>query len=279
MITLRWAPYPGSTVTGYKVYRSIIGFMANLVSPLSDITGLTLELKMNGGPLQTITFDGITPIVEFINTVLTGGRAYLSLEDASQFIVRSDVRVAPGSVEIIGGTALTLLGLTVRLIEEMSEDSMIKSVPALPDPNTLVEFQDDDGTLQDWYAVSTLDSLHTESNKTPYKQPITSSGKICVIEGIVTNLQGVRLPDVEIVATLVKFPHAPETASQVTLQPIVTLTGSDGRFSLALLQGALVQFDIPSVGFSRNITIPEKAYEFITDILVDLDYQYPLEYR
>lgn len=278
MITLRWAPFPGADVSSYRVYRSIIGFVAPVVSP-ATLSGKTLQLRMNGGTLQTITFDSTTPAMDKINATLVGGRAYQSLEDSGYFLVRSDLRVSPGAVQIVGGTSLSLFGLSARTIAEKSEDQMIASVPALPDPNQLVEYEDPDGVCQDWYTVTTVDSFGTESRKPPYQQPQTYSGPICVLEGIVTNLQGVRIADAEVIATLVKYPQEIGKAPQITLDPITTLTGSDGRFCLPLLQGALVQLDIPAVGFSRNVTVPNKPCEFITDLRVDLDYRYPLEYR
>lgn len=278
MIVLKWAPFPNADVASYNVYRSIIGFRAPMVS-LATLNGKTLQLKMNGGALQTITFNNITPIVDKINATLTGGRAYTSISNSSFFFVRSDIREAPGKVEIVGGTALADFGLTAHVIQEKTEDLLIENVEALEDPQELVELEDPDGAMQDFYALTSVNSLDEESNKTNYVQATSFTGDICVIEGIVTDLQGVRIPDAEVSVRLLKFPHSPEKASQVTLAPITTLSGSDGRFSIALLQGALVQFEIPAVGFSREITVPAKAFEFITDILVDLDYRYPLEFR
>lgn len=274
MITLRWAPFPEADVASYRVYRSIIGFRAPVLTPAA-LNGLTLQLKMNGGATQTITFNN-TPTIDRINATLTGGQAYLSEADDDYFLLRSDLREAPGSVQIVGGTALTLLGLTARTISEKSEDLVIATVPALEDPEEIVEHDDADGALQDFYAVTTLDALGNESLKTGWKQPITATGAICVLEGIVTDLQGVRLPDVEVTAKLVSFPHKQGTMSQVSLGPVSTLSGSDGRFSLPLLQGALVQLEVPAVGFAKNITVPAKSFEFITDLLVDLDYRFPL---
>ncbi len=271
MITLRWAPFPEANVVAYRVYRSIIGFRAPIVS----LNGLTLQLKMNGGATQTITFD-TSNIIQKINATLTGGRAYQSIEDAGYFLLRSDVRDAPGSVRIMGGTALTLLGQTARTISEKSETTLLAQVPALVDPNELVDYEDPDGALQDFYSLSTVDSFGNESLKTTPRQPITSTGPICVLEGIVVDLQGVRTPDAEVTAKLVRFPHKTGAVSQVTTAPICTLTGPDGRFSLVVLQCALIQLEVPALGFSRNITVPAKSYEFITDLLVDLDYRFPL---
>lgn len=278
MITLRWAPFPGADVINYKVYRSMVGIMFPVVS-ISSLAGLTLQLKMNGGALQTIIFNGTSPIADNINAVLTGGMAYRSQRDSIYYIIRSDVRSGPAAkIQIVGGTALSALGLTARLIVEKSEDVLVADVPALANPEDLVSFEDADGICQDWYTITTISSVGQESSKLPYKQPLTHTGQICVLEGIVTDLQGRRVADAEVSAALVKFPHESETASQITLAPITTMTGSDGRFSLAILQGALVQLSIEAIGYNRNITVPAKPYEFITDILVDLDYQYPLEY-
>lgn len=278
MITLRWAPFPGADVVSYKVYRSMIGFSAPVLTP-SALGGKTLQLKMNGGTTQTITFDTFYPPYDKINATLVGGRAYLSVEDSQYFLLRSDIRSTPGSVQIVGGTAMTALGLTARTIQEKSEDQLLDQIPADPDPEVVMEYNDQDGVCQDWYTVTSVDSHGTESAKAPYRQPTSYTGQVCVLEGIVTNLQGVRMPDVEVMATLVRYPQAIGKCPQITLEPITTYTGSDGRFSIPLLQGALVQIDIQSVGFSRNITVPEKAYEFLTDLQVDLDYRYPLEYR
>lgn len=278
MNTLRWAPFPGADVAGYKVYRSMLGFRGLILTPAAA-NGLTLQLKMNGGATQTITFDGVTPVIDKINASLIGGRAFASISTPSDFYVRSDIRTAPGNIQITGGTALPAMGIMARAIYEKSEDMLIATVPADPDPEVTIEFEDPDGVCQDWYAVTNMSSSGSESAKTPYRQPMTYTGGICVLEGIVTNLQGARIADAEVTATLVKYPQEVHKAPQITLEPITVLTASDGRFSLALLQGALVKIDIPAVGFCRNVTVPNKACEFLTDIQVDLDYQYPLEYR
>lgn len=278
MITLRWAPFPGADVVSYKVYRSMIGFVAPVLTPTA-LSGKTLQLKMNGGTTQTITFDAVVPSFTKINATLSGGRAYPSVSDPQYFLLRSDIRSTPGSVQIVGGTSLVSFGLTPHLIQEKSEDSVIAQIPANPDQQVVMEYNDPDGVCQDWYTITSVDSHGTESAKAPYRQPASYTGPICVLEGIVTNLQGVRMPDVEVIATLVRYPQAIGKCPQITLEPITAYTGSDGRFSIPLLQGALVELDIQSVGFSRNVTVPEKAYEFITDLMVDLDYRFPLEYR
>lgn len=276
MITLRWAPYPEADVASYRVYRSIIGFRALLVDgPTRD--GKTLELKVNGGDTQTFTFNDTDEIIDTINDTVEGGQAYESIEDSLKFIFRSSLREAPGSVEIVGGTILAAMGLTTRVIEEKSEDELLATVPALEDPGDYVDYEDEDGALQDWYAVSTISSLGQESDKTEYRQAIYFTGPVCVMEGIVVDVQGVRQVDEVVKAKIILIPQGSPVKASITKPWVETLTRPDGRFSLPLLQGAIVKFEVPSLGFSRNIRVPEKSYEFITDLLIDLEYRYPLD--
>ena len=275
MINLRWAPFPDADVASYKVFRSMIGFRAKVVAP-ATLSGKTLILKMNGGSSQTITFSGTSSAVDQITAALTGGKAFLSNADSTWFFVRSNIRSAPGSVQIVGGTALADLQLIARTITEKSEDLQVATVAALEDPMEMVEWADVDGVPEDFYAIVSTDSFGNDSLKTSYRQAIAYTGAICVLEGIVTDLQGVRFPDAEISIQLIRYPQAIGKVPQITRQKLTFLTGSDGRFSIPVLQGALVQFEIKEVEFSREIEVPFKAYEFLTDIQVDLDYRYPL---
>jgi hypothetical protein len=256
----------------------MIGFRALAALP-SALVGKTLSLKLNGGSTQTITFSGTASAVDQINAVLTGGKAFASNADSAYFFVRSNIRSAPGSVQITGGTALADLQLTARTITEKSEDLLVAEVDALEDPEEMVEWADSDGVPEDFYAIVTVDSFGNESLKTSYRQAVAYTGAVCVLEGIVTDLQGVRYPDAEISIQLIRYPQAQGKVPQITRHKLRFLTGPDGRFSVPVLQGALIQFEIKEVQFSREIEVPYLAYQFLTDILVDLDYRYPLEYR
>lgn len=274
---LRWAQFPEAIVASYKVYRSMVGVRAMKPTPAS-VAGKTLILKINGSINQTVSFSGVTDVVAQINAVIYGGLAYNSLADITKILIRSDIREAPGSVEVVGGTALADFNLTARLVTELSEDEVIATVP-VGLPEVIVEYEDLDGALLDWYAITTIDAMSNESRKTAYMQPITCSGKVCILEGIVLNLQGVRVPDAEVVANIVIHPQGDATSMNVTLEPVKTLSGTDGRYSLIVLQNALIKLEIPAVGFSHHIRVPETAYAFVNELQVDLDYRYPLGYN
>jgi len=267
MIILRWSRFPESDVASYRVYRSMIGFKA----PLADLTGKDLVLKLNGGLPQHFEFTGPI-IVEAINSVILGGKASYCA-NGTHFILRSNLRQAPGSIEIVSGSALSVLGLNVGLITERSDAELIGEMVANTFPTTLEEFSDPDGSLQDFYAVSSVNQASVESLKTPWQQPITTTGPLCVIEGVISDLQGVRIPDAEIIATI-QAPPERLRMTYITKEPVCTQSSPDGRFSLPLLQGALVKLEIPQIGFSRMVTIPCQSYVLIQDILVDEDYIY-----
>jgi hypothetical protein len=274
MISLSWLPYPEATIANYRIYRSLIGFSATLPLPAA-LAGLTLQLAMNGGTTQTITFNGVQDAITVINATLQGGQAYPSTLAPTTFIVRSNIREAPGSVQIVGGTALTLLAITsVRTITQLSENFLLATVPSLVDPTVPVTFDDPDGSLYDYYAVTSLDSVGNESLKTSWRQAITTTGPVCVIEGIVIDASGARIPDAEVRATPSNYPTDSGTGIQLAKEPIETLSDETGRFSIVLLQNTLVRIDIPCVGYSRNVTVPAQSYAFLTDLDVELDYQF-----
>jgi hypothetical protein len=249
----------------------MIGFSA----PLVDLTGLSLEIKINGGALQTFNFTG-PMVVEAINTVIEDGQAYFA--QGGRFIVRSNARKAPGSIEIVGGTALTVLGLTPKLITERSDAELLGTVTANANASAMEAFNDHDGAIEDFYAISSINSVSAESLKTPWAQPIQTAGPVCVIEGVIADLQGVRIPDAEIIATIQVAPKNLSMA-YITKEPIRTRSGPDGRFSLPLLQCALVKLEIPAISYMQMVTIPKASYILIQDLLVDENYTYPIGYR
>ena len=198
MITLRWNATAGADVASYKIYRSIIGFRAPVLTPTA-LNGLTLQLQVNGSATQTIAFDGTTGTIALINSLITGGEAFLSAVDSAYFLFRSDIRTELGSVKIIGGTALSLLGLSIREITEKSEDLLIDSVADAGED--AYSYEDDDGVGDDWYAISTLNSRGAESAKTDY---IQADETVTSTDGTAFNKRPVTNSDLLIDADFVK---------------------------------------------------------------------------
>lgn len=260
MVFIRWTQFPGSDVVSFNVYRAMIGVEANLV----DVSGKSLTLALNGDPSQTINFTTADPVAD-INAVLVGGRAFLA-DSGTEFLIRSDVREAPGSIEIISGTALGDLGLSAITVTEKSDPKILTNVLAAVDPTTQLEVEDKDGSLLDYYSITTVDSLANESNFAPFQQPLAATGDLCVIEGLVANLQGARIPDALVEALIELPPEVTEPGAHITEDPITTLTGVDGRFQLPLLQGALVSIKIDAIGYDQMVEIPLLNFEFLENL-------------
>jgi len=276
MIKLRWSPTQGADIAAYKIYRSIVGFIA---PKHPDLDGCTLDVVVDGGSIQSIEFDD-TDVVDKINAGIEGARAYNSLSVSDYFLFRSNTREAPGSVEILGGDCLALLGLTERLITERSETHLLDTV--MVDSGDLPElmcYEDKDGTPHDYYAISTVDSAGNESAKTNLKKAVTSVGGLCVVEGLISNAQGGREVDVEVSAKLADYPSSAGGESYITKELVKTLTYPDGRFSMSLVQGAVVKIEIPEIGYFRTIRVPEASHALILNELEDLSWRYPVEYK
>lgn len=269
MNTLQWLPASTTDIQTYNVYRSFIGFLANNAIP-SDVAGKTLKLKLNGGTVQTVTFNGAEPITLQLTNGFRGGYAYTSSHDAESLVFRSKIKKAPGSVEIIGGTALAALGLVARLIEEKSEDILVAEIPYEElDEDEMVMFDDADGVKEDWYALSTVDDDDNESEKTDYRAAITVTEPVCVIEGRAVNVQGTPASDIEVTVSIGQTTLLTGTTTYAGPPSVTARTGPDGRFSLTLLRGAIAKVHIPDLGLTREFLVPNEPYAFLSELPED----------
>lgn len=263
MIVVRWLPFATADITKFKVYRSIIGFTGVLTGA---VNGKTLELKVNNQDIQTITFG--TDIINDINSQVVGGKAYLNY-DLDGFIFRSDIRESPGYVEIVGGTAVGDLGIGApRLITQTSEDELIAEVLEDGRPESeFYEYRDNDGSLADFYALSAVDSNDDESAKTSYLQPVASSKPLCVIEGTLCNIEGARLPDQEVIYRIAENAVSLDSQNSLGVAPLKVLTSHNGRFSFAVVQGIKILLEIPAIGYSSVVCVPEQNFIFLNDLI------------
>ncbi len=273
-IILKWVPVEGANIASYKIYRSMIGIMTSLPAPFGLVNGDNLLLKINNQVIQNLVFTSdlnAEDMVNFLNGHLTGATAYLAT-GTQKIILRSNVRTSPGYIDIVGGSAAVKMGLPIKVISERSDLVLLSTIPF-----STTSFTDNDGVLEDYYGISTVDGFGTESIISNLRQAINFSGPICVIEGCIIDLQGRRIADVNVKAKIVTPPTHGGGHSFVTTKEVSTLTGEDGRFSLPLLQTARVIFEINDTKVCDPITVPELPYAFFDDL--GIDYQYMFEDR
>lgn len=270
-INLKWRLNNDETVASTEVYRSIIGFKTGNLFPYGLVAGETLMLKINGGLEQIITFEDETTLenlVDNINSSIEDANVYVSNVDSS-FILRSNMREAPGSVEITGGTSLVKLGISLAVITEKSSVYHIGSVPH----GTSV-FADSDGTIHDYYSLATTNTFGDLSQQTNMRQAVSFGAPVCVIEGKIADLQGKRIPDVEVTARIIERPQVIDPSTTIIKDELSTLSGENGRFSLPLLQGAKVIFEINRTRISDPIEVPAQDFEFFNNLPLYEDYRY-----
>lgn len=271
MITLRWSLFleEETEITSYNVYRCMIGLM---IPYWSVEEGSTITLKINNGDPVTLVLPKLNTI-QYINANLPNATAKYSW-DGEFIIIRSNIKTAPGSIQVLTNS----LGIPQRTITEGSEELLVEVVTSSKKDDDIEVFVDRDGDPDDHYAISSNNSEGKESLKTPWRKSIPAIAPICVIEGVIADIQGVVLPDVEVIATLHETPRA-RSLAYITKEPVRTITAPDGRFSLPLLQGILVKLEIPAIGYSQMVTIPKRPYIFLQELLVNEEYTYPLGYR
>lgn len=269
-IKLKWAPIDNADIKTYKIHRSIIGLVTETEAPFGLISGDTLKLKINNQTIQVITFTGdlgVEDLVDFLNSKLEGAMAYKA-KDSDKIYIRSNIRSEDGFIEVFGGTAISKFGFPMGTVSEKSSSSVLDIV----DSNTLI-YEDPNGVIQDYYALSVVDNFGNESKKTAFTQAIEFTGNICVVEGKVTDLQGVRKCDVEVTAKIVVPPEQAGTGAYVLKEEVSTITGEDGRFSLPLLQGASVIFEVNRARISDPVLIPEEPFVFFKTLDINPDYK------
>ena len=274
-VCISFTPLVGAEISRYAIYRSFIGFVSPIVDP-SVLSGKTLQVSIDMGPTQTITFDGVTPLVEQMNADLLKVNVYMSSLDPTNFVFRATSDVgAPVSLQLIGGTALTDLSQTARTITEQSEDVLIAYVEAQPtDDQTGVEFCDPDGDLNDFYAVATINLSNELSYKSSYISPTITTGKLCCIYGIVSDIDGVRIPDAPVSAQLIQYYQTVSPSCYLYREKKTVYSDSSGKFKICLLQGAQVHLEIPDTNYYKTIVVPEQARISITDLDLDRSYKF-----
>lgn len=263
-IILRWIPVEEANISKFKIYRSIIGFIIPDQLQYS-LSGLNLQLRINNTTIQNVFFNRTytqQELVDHLNQSIIGATVF----KGDKIILRSNLRRSPGFVEIVGGTALSVLGLSPKTISEKSDTIFLDEVIY---PETT--FEDIDGVLEDYYGLSTVDSLNNESLISALRQAINFSGPVCVIEGCITDLQGARKSDIKVTARITTPPTGLEHTS-ILQKEVYTLTGEDGRFSLPLLQGVGVIFEINDTRVSDTITVPNVPYVFFDSLEIDYGY-------
>ncbi len=237
-----------------------------LGTELSSFTldGLTLQLRMDNGTLQEITFESADPIsvddtVDFINANIADG---VTVEEAGAVRI-SSLSSGSGSVlEVVGGTALTELGLTAGT--SYGVDDRIDLQAGVTDYVYIDHSGDTEFYYRNRYYNTLTEAVSSYSDPVPggtititptsnlilgYLDLMTVSGE--PIEGAVISIHPVFVPSAFLVGTLGVSP------SQLRL-----VTDARGHAEKMLIRGSTLEVAIADTNIVRRIIVPSSGEDF-----------------
>ena len=262
-------------IVKYNIYRSMVGVRSGNSGPFALSDGMTLIVDINQSGDQTIAFatadfaDIGAATAEEVASVITRdlGSGFAHKGEAGDVFIRSSDE--NGSVEVNGGTANAVFGFGNHTASSQSHFFKIAEVPN-PAEGGVIEYIDNDGSVYDYYKISSKDQSNQESAPTAAKQAAPCRQPVCLIHGKLIDGRGFAIPDQEVKA-VIDYPPGVHNASLggVTREEISTLSQIDGTFEFELIQGGWYRVEIPAVEFARVVNIPDEA----TANLFDLEFE------
>jgi hypothetical protein len=229
------------------------------------LNGKTLELEVDGGSEQTITFVTADPInaddtVDFINDNLTGATA---TEDTGAVRLTSDTTGTSSLLEITGGTSLTELGFTLDALDN-GEDARITLQAGVE----TYEYDDQSGDPDNYYRTRFYNSGTgaVSSYSDPVKGDIgsiISASQLILATVDLANLDGTPIDDRRVSFHSVYVPGGFIVDDiGVVGRTVDIFTDQAGHAETMLVKGALVNVSISGTSIMRQITIPTSGSEF-----------------
>lgn len=268
--TLRWCLLDDFEVDSFQIYKSFIGFITTNEAPFGLTKGSTLKIKANDQKIQKVVFkEDYTAgeLVNYLNDRLEGVTVSKK-SDTNQLVFRSD-RVGEGAfIEVFGGSALDEMGIEKGTYSENSDFSLYTTVA-----NDIFEYEDADGDLNDSYYIASIydDQIYKRS---AVMKPTKFTGNICVIEGFLYGANGVRVQDVEVTARVVVPPERFPPGGYIIEEEISYRSDENGRFSLPVLQGAKILFEVNKARISDPVEVPKQNYVFFDKLDIYSDYKF-----
>lgn len=262
-VTLSWKANDDSdNVINYHVERSMVGVETINAEPYNIALNSTLQVRVDGGKLVTVTFDDITDgaataaeVAQALEIQLNpyGASAYVS-SDGEKVILISNRQTDRGSVHIKAGTALSGLGFTPGIRKLQSEAIAIASVA-----HPAAEYEDIDGRTGFQYRIRAENASSQISEPTDWFSPFKETIPTSVIYGYLIAPNGKPLENirVEFGPPINKRPSddttsgfQPNSAARtgISLQYKEVFTDENGYFQMVVPANVAMRLKIDSVG-------------------------------
>jgi hypothetical protein len=227
------------------------------------LNGKTLKVKVNGGAEQMVTFVSADPIsltnvIGEINGAITGLTA--DNDGTGKLRLTGGLTGTGGTLEITGGTALAILGLTQTITNGLDEH-----IPLQTGVNDY-EYDDLSGAASYWYRTRFFnETLGTFGGWSDWIQGSTGSAvaapELIVGKVKMADLDGGALAGMKI--TLVSI-YSPLTADGYFLagRSKQIETDGTGQAETTLVRGMKLDVVVEGTSIIRRITVPTTGTEF-----------------
>lgn len=240
------------------------GYVSGTNDAPFTLNGLTLQLRVDDGATQDITIEEadpvyIDPLIEELNEKLTSCVA--SNGGTGNLKITSNTTGTASGVEIVGGTGLTALGLTVG--KETGIDRRI----TLQEDYTEFTFVDSGGETSYYYEVRFYNSLTGQTSD--FSDPIPGAQVSPISADLITatidmvGINGEPMADVLIIVSNTYDPNALIVSSYGVLgRTLEFSTDASGHAEQNLVMGSVVDVTITGTGITRRIEVPTAGTSF-----------------
>jgi len=228
------------------------------------LNGETLEIRVDEGAVQNVTIEEtdpvfIDPLVDELTDKLTdvlvenGGTGNLKITSLTEGTA--------AIIEIVGGTALTELGLTAG--KTTGTDRRL----TLQEDYTEFTFVDSGGETSYYYEVRFYNSLTGQTSD--LSDPIPGAQESPITADLITaTLDLVELNGEPMAGTLVTISNAFDPNSLVVSshgvmgRKVEFYTDASGHGEINLVMGSVVDVSISGTGVTRRVNVPTSGTEF-----------------
>jgi hypothetical protein len=232
--------------------------------PFAALQGKTLKLKVNGGNEQTVTFTAADPIsmANVVSEITAQTTGLTASEDADgKLQLEGNTAGTIGTLEITGGTGLTILGFTVG-DKDNGEDQHVALQAGVND----YEYDDGSGEASYWYRFRYYYLAgQTFGGWSDWIQGTTgtaiSAADLIIGKIKLADIDGTALVGAKITLVNVYNPLIADTYFIAGRSKQLETDGT-GQAETTLIKGSTIDVIIEGTSFIRRILVPDTGTEF-----------------
>ena len=241
-----------------------------------NVSGLTLQVSINGGTSTTTTFTGSNPIA--LSSIISQLNATIGFSAASNVSntlrLTSNTTGTNSSIQITGGTAVSILGFTINQLD-IGEDVYIPLVAN----QTSYQYTDFAGNGNTYYRYRPFSTTATTSPFGSYSSvfqgvastPLAASS-IVTCSVTLLDLKGIPVPNQEISFYSLSPSLIVSNSNVGSANQTTTLkTDSTGLGQIDLVVGQTLRVVFVGTSFVREFVVPSSDFDLMTLLSTSTD--------